>query len=807
MTAETVVRESEKEYQALFAAIPAPVVIFRLADWVILYTNHHYGSSFGISTEEFVASQTIDCNCDRAEVHRLLNALKQEGHLHNFELLMRNVQGVDVKVVASFKVVAFNGDAGILGILHDIKPNSPEAVKPEVIAPEPVVVDESTPFKTVISHLSGIIYRRCNDREWTKQFISAGCYQLTGYSAQDLIGNQKVSYGQLIHPDDGDSVWQQVQSALQHKKPFQLCYRIITATGEEKWVWEQGEGIFSVLEEVLFIKGFIIDITLAKRTEEEIRLLQTLSQAIADAEDFHSALEVALNKVCVATGWSYGEAWIPQPQSEVLECTKVWYSSTPVLEAFRQHSQGWTFSPGIGLAGRVWLSQQPEWIPDVSITDNEIFNRNHIAQACGLKAGFGVPILGQDRVLAVLTFFMLEPRQKDERLVELVGCVATQLGTVMQRKLAEAALREAEAKYRSIFENAIDGICQTTLDGRYLSANPALARLYGYSAPQELIECITDIEHQVYVNPERRQEFVHLLHENDAVSEFESQVYRKDGSTIWISENARAAKDENGRFLYCEGTVADISVRKQAETEIQNALLKEKELAQLKSQFVSMVSHEFRNPLATILMASDLLKSFDAKLSAEKKLQQFKKIEISVKKITALLDDVLLIGKSESGLIQFYPSSVNLKKLAQSVLQEVREIYGHKHIFEFNCYGNCPEVEMDKKLLRQMLANLLSNAAKYSPKGGTIHFSLNFANQQAIFKIKDEGIGIPASEKERLFEAFQRGSNVGAISGTGLGLAIIKNAVDLHQGAIAVESEVGVGTTFTVCLPINQPRL
>lgn len=135
---------------------------------------------------------------------------------------------------------------------------------------------------------------------------------------------------------------------------------------------------------------------------------------------------------------------------------------------------------------------------------------------------------------------------------------------ITDRKRAQEALLQAEAKYRSVFENAIEGIFQTTVDGHYLSVNPALARIYGYYSPAELIEKLTNIERQLYVNPHRRAEFVRLLQDHDAVSNFESQVYRADGEVIWISENARAVRDWQGMLLYYEGTVEDITTQKHA---------------------------------------------------------------------------------------------------------------------------------------------------------------------------------------------------------------------------------------------------
>lgn len=184
-----------------------------------------------------------------------------------------------------------------------------------------------------------------------------------------------------------------------------------------------------------------------EQIEEEIQW-QNLTQAISAAPDFHAALCVVLSQVCEVTGWDYGEAWIPCKDGMVLELSSVWYSSNrrgsasvAALEQFRVCSEDFVLPPATGLPGRVWSSQQPEWIPDVSAQSETYFLRNQIAKACGVKAGFGVPILANHQVLAVLVFFMLEAREEDTRLVGLVAAVAIELGALLQRLSAvEASL-------------------------------------------------------------------------------------------------------------------------------------------------------------------------------------------------------------------------------------------------------------------------------------------------------------------------------------------------------------------------------
>ncbi|HEY9301664.1 MAG TPA: sensor histidine kinase, partial [Phormidium sp.] len=169
-----------------------------------------------------------------------------------------------------------------------------------------------------------------------------------------------------------------------------------------------------------------------------------------------------------------------------------------------------------------------------------------------------------------------------------------------------------------------------------------------------------------------------------------------------------------------------------------------------------------------------------------------------------LLNDILLLDKTEAGKLELNPIPVDLVEFSRELVEELQLSIGSQHAITFIHQGQCANAYLDKKLLRQIIDHLLSNAIKYSPRGGKVHFELICQDREAIFQIQDEGIGIPKEDQRRLFERFHRGTNVGTISGTGLGLTIVKECVDLHDGAIAVESEVGSGTTFTVKLPLNQ---
>jgi|SRR6478672_3872941 len=241
-----------------------------------------------------------------------------------------------------------------------------------------------------------------------------------------------------------------------------------------------------------------------------------------------------------------------------------------------------------------------------------------------------------------------------------------------------------------------------------------------------------------------------------------------------------------------------------AEEEIRKALEKEKELNELKSQFVSMTSHEFRNPLSTILFAAELLQHHSYRLTDEKKQKYLCRIQSAVKQMNHLLNEVLEIGKAEAGKLGFNPIPIDLSAYCQYIVEEIQLTAGSNYLLVFNNIGTCSQACMDEQLLRSILTNLLSNAVKYSPDGGKIHLELVCEHESVTFRIQDEGIGISAADQAKLFNTFHRGNNVGKIAGTGLGLAIVKNCVELHGGTIFVESEVGAGTTFIVTLPLHH---
>ncbi len=248
------------------------------------------------------------------------------------------------------------------------------------------------------------------------------------------------------------------------------------------------------------------------------------------------------------------------------------------------------------------------------------------------------------------------------------------------------------------------------------------------------------------------------------------------------------------------------------------SLQQERELSQMKSDFISVVSHEFRTPLTTIQSASELLEHYD--WSKEEQVEQLHQIQTEVKHMTSLMEDVLFLSKTNAGKSKLNLNKFDLLSFCCQILRQTERSLTNSHILHsFFCIlssntaienihlqNDLPKltVEMDEKILRQILINLITNAIKYSPKDSTISLEFIVDQEYATFIVRDQGIGIPEEDLEKLFSAFYRGKNVGILPGTGLGLSIVKNCVDIHNGTISVESQLNIGAKFTVVLPISS---
>jgi len=376
---------------------------------------------------------------------------------------------------------------------------------------------------------------------------------------------------------------------------------------------------------------------------------------------------------------------------------------------------------------------------------------------------------------------------------------------------SDIAEKPTEATYQSIVEHAIEGIFQTTPDGRYLLANPALAEIYGYSSVDELKGGVKEIARQLYVDPARRTEFIRLMNQQDAVWGFESPIYRKDGSVIWISENVRVIRAADGSVRYYEGTVEDITERKRVEEELRRAKTAAEEASRSKSQFLANMSHELRTPLNAIIGYSELMREEAEDLDLQSFVRDLKKVESAGKHLLELINGVLDIAKIEAGKMETHAETFDVESMLNDVASTIAPVVEKNgNRFEITAHPALGSMHTDLTKVRQSLFNLLGNAGKFTHQGVIRLEASRMAHNGSdaiLFQVSDSGVGMTPEQCAKIFEAFTQAdaSTTRKFGGTGLGLAITREFSRMVGGDITVKSDLGKGSTFSMRVPVKLP--
>jgi len=366
-------------------------------------------------------------------------------------------------------------------------------------------------------------------------------------------------------------------------------------------------------------------------------------------------------------------------------------------------------------------------------------------------------------------------------------------------KLAIDALKESEEKFRGLAEN-IEDIFWIRRGNEVIYVSPAYEKICGKSC-ESLYEDPNSFFQAIHPEDFDRvnQSFSSEKYQKDGLFNEEFRIVHPDGEVRWIWSKTFPIK-KNNEVLRTVGIAEDITLLKKAEENIQSALIKEREMNELKSRFISTVSHEFRTPLGLILSSAELLQNYGSSWDDEKKNEQFNKIKKAVDNLTGLMNDILILGQEQASGIKLKPIDINLVQFINEIIEEIKS--ANTQIPRISFYSSVEiKINSDEKLLRQILINLLSNAVKFTPPQKNIFLNVRILSSSVLFELKDEGNGIPSSDIQNIFEPFIRANNVGETKGNGLGLSIVKHAVELLGGEITVKSKLGKGSCFAVTLP------
>lgn len=752
---------------------------------------------------------------------------------------------------------------------------------------------------TLMSHLPGMAYRCLNDRNWTMEIVSKGCKELTGYDPNDLVGNRCVSYGSLIHSDDADYVWNEIQKSMAQKQPFQLEYRIRTAEGEEKWVWEKGETVFSESGKIQAIEGFITDTTERKQAEaalrnselrlreaqrigavgdweynhitgkvywsdqvfrlferdpeqgppsfeenmnyyhdDDSRLLQDqVCRALKNGEEFDTDYHIKLSDGRTA----YQRGIIRVKKDEAGKVISLFGTVQDITErkeaekAIKQSQESLTLAQQIAHIGN--------W--DWNIKTNELQWSDEIYRIFGLEPqefgatyeAFLQSVHPDDRELVQKGVqdaiekgipYSIEHRivlkNGQERHVHERGEVTfdTQnkpiriIGTVQEiteRKVAEKAIRESEAKYQDLYDNAPDMYCSVdAITAKVRQCNKTLARALGLDQNEINGRKIFDLYHPDSLDGAKAafNTFVTTGEVRDA----ELQLKRADGSKLDVSLNVSSVRNARGNINYSRSVWRDITQRKQAGAELAkytetlkqtNAKLKHQQAEM--EEFIYTISHDLKAPLVSIQGFTKLLIDEMGENLNDKVNKYLERIASNNLIMATHLHDLLEL--SRIGRMDEKSEKIDLRKQIEDIFGSFSSI-SIDHRIDLKTTGNIPEVIGCPKRVRALLTNLIDNALKYMPRQAGAMVEVGYdpeahsgdGHRGALY-VRDNSDGIPEQFHKRVFQIFQRARlDDEETSGTGVGLAIAKRIIETHGGKIWLKSAPGQGATFYFTLPL-----
>ena len=585
-------------------------------------------------------------------------------------------------------------------------------------------------------------------------YISPAYERLWGRSCQSLYESPH-DWIEAIHPKDRERVLRFFSMNLA-ESAFDEEYRILHPDGTIRWIRDRAFPVRNDDGEVYRIAGIAEDITDRRQAEDAMRRAKQKFATLVDSID--------------------GIVW--EVDAKTFQFTFVSQQAERLL----------------GYPQRRWIEEPKFWIDHLHPEDRERAvaycvkstqeMRNHQFEYRMFHAQ-GHEVWLRDIVTVIVENG--QPVRLCGIMMDITDC------------------KRVEEKYRQIFENAVEGIYQTTPDGRFTSVNPALARMLGYASPEELIANRTDIGQQGYVQPLRREEFKRLLEQEGVIHDFQCEVYRKDRSIVWVSENARAVRDANGAVLYFEGSVEDITNRIHLEL-----ALRQSQKMDSVGQLAGGVAHDFNNILTVIQAhASQLL--LDPHLSP-RQAESLDHIAQASERAANLTRQLLTFSRKQ--VLQL--KDLDLNEVVSHLLKMLRRMMREDIKLQFEAGSGLPFIHADASMMEQVLMNLAVNSRDAMPRGGELIIRTGVKAMNSEFlhphpeartglfvhlSVADSGCGMKPEILSRIFEPFFTTKEVG--KGTGLGLATVYGIVKQHEGWLQVQSALGRGTVFDIYLPAS----
>ncbi|MBU1101829.1 MAG: PAS domain S-box protein [Bacteroidetes bacterium] len=839
-------RSSEEKYRALFENASETISIVQ--DGLIKFTNPNFYTMTGYSLEEMSAQNQFDVIYpeDRRMILDIIEARKRGEDVPKKYILRIIHKNNSIKWLARNTAdVQWEGRPATLVIDNDITEMKSSEEKLQTAYKS--LYKSEVRFKTLSDFSPLAIYE--TDKDGNCIYVNNKWCELTGLSQEEAEGFGWVNG---LHPDDREYIQKLWYENAKSNAPWYFEYRFMTP--EEKVTWVLGSAV-ALRDSSNNITGYIganLDITERKLAEEALSLSQIkLTKAQLYAHVGSWTWDIKANRL----EWSdemfniFGvdkgnftgsltdvidKAIHPDDRARVDDSNlSIIQNKKPIPLEYRiihpDRSIRWVWAE----AGELILNDRGE--PGIlSGTVQDITERKQMEEELKRLHEFEKT---KNEELVNKNNELKEARNATLNIIDDLVAQNEEL------EQAEELLRRSELKFRTVADFTYDWEYWEDEKDQIVYMSPSCERMTGYSPyelstnPGLLTEMIYAVDKAIYNNHKHK---IFSLDGKESIEELEFRIISKDSSIVYIQHICRPIFDENNKYLGRRISNRDITERKKAEEEIRKyqehleelvktrteelefinsqlrneivkekevesmlkeSLDKEKELGELKTQFVSTVSHEFRTPLTTILSSIELLQKYGRKWDEIKYLKHTEKVIHSIDHLTSLLENVLLLNKTDSGKVEFNPQTVRFDIFCTGIISEIKPMITDHHKLLFDYKAKDTEILIDEKLMRMILLNLLSNAIKYSPAGGSIKL---LVTQEVKIKItvSDEGMGIETKDQDKVFDSFYRTEDASDLAGTGLGLAIVKRSVALHQGEIWLKSEKDKGTAFFVEIPL-----
>ncbi len=670
-------------------------------------------------------------------------------------------------ILSSTKVNRNDSTKGIIFTALDITDR--KKIEEEVIGSRELI-------KRLMNNLPGIVYRCKNDKNWTMEFISQGCFKLTGYESEEILSNAKISYGNIILPEDFEQGWQSVQEAIDNKTPFNITYRIRTKDDQIKWVWEQGIGVYNSEGEIDYLEGFITDVTDKLESENKLKYRLNLEETISNIsrrftkyQDLDDVINLSLSQIGKITNSDRTYIFLLEDNETHISNTHEWCNKGVSSQIGNLQN--------LPIAMFPWEKDKLEKeglivVEDISDLPSEASYEKEIIENQNIKSFLLVVLESKSKPIGFVGFDnVFQSKGWLEEDINILKMFSEILSTAFEKQTYIEELKISEEKYRTLINDFQEGIWIIDENEYTTFVNPKMSEILGYSSEEMVGKHLFDFmnEDSILIAKNNLEKGRIGIRES-----YTFEFINKDGNTVYTSIATSPIIDKEGKYVGAMAGVQDITKRKKHEETIE-------QLNDNLRIINKILRHDIANALTVLTISLEMI---------ETKNEDMKNMAFgSIKKCVDLIQN---IRDLESEMLIYYEiKPFSIKKIIELVKKNYSNIAIH---VQEDC-----KVLADEALI-SAINNIIDNAIIH---GKTDKVDIVISSDENICEISiiDYGKGVPEDLKSRIFE---EGVSFGESAQTGLGLYIVKKTIERYGGTIEVKDTDLKGATFVLKLKKSE---